>query len=109
MTDDQDFVERRQFERFPLMLEAEVSLGGDALESMIFDVSAGGAKVRFKKDPFKHIVLKIPPFGEFEGEVMWKDDEYVGIRFHENHEKMMDAIVDMTRSSRAAKPSPDEG
>lgn len=108
MTDDQDFVERRQFERFPLMLEAEVSLGGEALGSMIFDVSAGGAKVRFKKDPFKHMVLKIPPFGEFEGEVMWKDDEYVGIRFSEDHAKMMDVIVDMTRKSRAQTPRSDE-
>jgi hypothetical protein len=108
MTDDQDFVERRQFERFPLMLEAEVSLGSDALASMIFDVSAGGAKVRFKDDPFKKIVLKIPPFGEFEGEVVWKDDEYVGIKFGEDHEKMMDVIVDMTRNSQAAKDQPDE-
>ncbi len=106
MADHQDFVERRQFERYPLLLEAEVSLGGEALASTIFDVSAGGAKVRFKVDPFKHIVLKIPPFGEFEGEVVWKDDEYVGIKFREDHEKMIGVILDTTRNSRAGKPRP---
>ena len=102
MTDaeEKSFEERRQFERFPLMLEAEISLGGDALESTLFDVSAGGAKIRFKQDPFKKLVLKIPPFGEFEGEVVWKDDEYVGVRFNENHERMMDVILELTKNGR---------
>ena len=100
MTDAESFEERRQFERYPLMLEAETSLGGESLECTIFDVSAGGAKIRLKQDPFKHVVLTIPPFGEFEGEVVWKDDEYVGIKFHEDQEKMMEVIQGMSDHSR---------
>ena len=100
MTDAEDFKERRQFERYPLLLEAEASLGGEDLECTIFDVSAGGAKIRLKQDLFKHVVLTIPPFGEFEGEVVWKDDEYVGIKFHEDHEKMMEVILEMADQSR---------
>ena len=82
MSDASDFEEKRQFERYPLMLDAVVAVGGDALDITIFDVSAGGAKIRFKEDPLKHIVIKVPPFGEFEGEIMWKDDEYVGVKFN---------------------------
>lgn len=100
MTQAPDFEEKRQFERYPLMLDAEVALGGEALDITIFDVSAGGAKIRFKADPLKRIVLKVPPFGEFEGEVVWKDDEYVGIKFHEDQQKMAEIIVEMTRKSR---------
>ncbi len=100
MTDSAEFEEKRQFERYPLMLEAEVALGGEALAITIFDISAGGAKVRFKEDPLKRIVLKVPPFGEFEGEIVWKDDEYVGVKFNEDQQKMADVIVDMTRQSR---------
>ena len=100
MTDPSDFEEKRQFERYPLMLDAEVALGGEALAITIFDVSAGGAKIRFKEDPLKHIVIKVPPFGEFEGEIMWKDDEYVGVKFNEDQQKMAEVIVDMTRQSR---------
>jgi hypothetical protein len=100
MTDAPDFKEKRQFERYPLMLDATVALGGDALEMTIFDVSAGGAKIRFKKDPLKSIVLKIPPFGEFEGEVVWKDEEYVGVKFNENQEKMAGVILEMTSKLR---------
>ncbi len=96
MADPKTFKERRQFERYPLMLEAEVSVGGAAQDCTIFYVSAGGAKVRFAKDPFKNIVLRIPPYGEFEGEVVWKDDEFVGIKFHEDQEKMMEVILEMT-------------
>ena len=100
MSDAPDFEEKRQFERYPLMLDAVVAVGGDALDITIFDVSAGGAKIRFKEDPLKHIVIKVPPFGEFEGEIMWKDDEYVGVKFNEDQQKMAQVIVDMTRKSR---------
>ena len=100
MSQAPEFEEKRQFERYPLMLEAEVALGGEAIAITIFDISAGGAKVRFKEDPLKRIVLKVPPFGEFEGEVVWKDDEYVGVKFNEDQQKMADVIVDMTRQSR---------
>ncbi len=100
MSDASDFEEKRQFERYPLMLDAVVAVGGDALDITIFDVSAGGAKIRFKEDPLKHIVIKVPPFGEFEGEIMWKDDEYVGVKFNEDQQKMAQVIVDMTRKSR---------
>jgi hypothetical protein len=100
MTEAPEFDEKRQSERYPLMLDAEAALGGDALEITIFDVSAGGAKVRFKEDPLKHIVLKVPPFGEFEGEIVWKDDEYVGIKFNEDQKKMAEIILEMARQSR---------
>ena len=100
MTQAPEFEEKRQFERYPLMLDAEVALGGEALGITIFDVSAGGAKIRFKEDPLKRIVLKVPPFGEFEGEVVWKDDEYVGVKFHEDQGKMAEVILEMTRHSR---------
>ncbi len=92
--------EKRQSERYPLMLDAEVGLGGEALDITIFDISAGGAKIRFKEDPLKRIVLKVPPFGEFEGEVVWQDDEYVGMKFNEDQEKMARVILEMTRRSR---------
>ena len=100
MSQAPEFEEKRQFERYPPMLDAEVALGGEALAITIFDISAGGAKVRFKEDPLKHIVIKVPPFGEFEGEIMWKDDEYVGVKFNEDQQKMAQVIVDMTRQSR---------
>ncbi|MDP7242093.1 MAG: PilZ domain-containing protein [Rhodospirillales bacterium] len=100
MTDTPEFEEKLQFERYPLMLDAEVEMGGEALGITIFDISSGGVKSRFKEDPLKRIILKIPPFGEFEGEVVWKDEEYVGMKFHEDQQKMADVILEMTRRLR---------
>ena len=100
MTDAPEFEEKLQFERYPLMLDAEVEMGGEALGITIFDISSGGVKIRFKEDPLKRIILKIPPFGEFEGEVVWKDEEYVGMKFHEDQQKMADVILEMTRRLR---------
>ncbi len=38
--------DRRQFDRHPLMLEAQVTIGAESFAALIFDISAGGAKVQ---------------------------------------------------------------
>ena len=35
----------------------------------------------------------------FEGEIVWKGDEYVGVTLNEDQQKMADIIVDMTCQS----------
>ena len=101
MTEARDFVERRQFERYPLMLESTVSVGREVIDCVIFDISAGGAKVRLMgteihpdKDQIVTIVLDIPGFGGFEGKIIWTDDEYVGIQFSETHKTMVKLVLE---------------
>ncbi len=84
--------ERREFERFPIMMRASVTVGDDKLEATIFDVSAGGAKVRLDgtdipapENMAPNVVLYIPAYGEFPADVVWRDEEYLGLRFHEDH------------------------
>ena len=92
--------ERRQYERYPLMLEAAVTIGGESFAAVIFDLSAGGAKVQLKDAGNaaenampKTAVLKIPEYGGFEGVIIWTDDEYIGIHFHENYKTMVMLIT----------------
>ena len=101
MTEAPDFAEKRQFERYPLMLESKVSVGQTVLDCVIFDISAGGAKIRLKgseirpkNDQIESIVLHIPGFGEFEGRIVWTDDEYVGIQFRESHKTMVNLVIE---------------
>ena len=101
MTETRNFVEKRQFGRFPFMLESTVSVGQEILDCMIFDISAGGAKVRLKeteispkKDRIETIVLHIPDFGGFEGKIVWTDDQYVGIQFRETHKTMVKLVIE---------------
>jgi len=94
MTKTMRVPERRHNERFPLTLKAEVGFGGGELEAKIYDLSSSGAKLRLKKSLLKSIVLNIPPFGIFEGEVAWTDDEYIGIKFNEDHKAIVNLILE---------------
>ena len=101
MTEAPDIVEKRQFERYPLMLESTVLVGQAVLDCVIFNISAGGAKIRLKgseirpkNDQIESIVLHIPGFGEFEGRIVWTDDEYVGIQFRESHKTMVNLVIE---------------
>ena len=53
---------------------------------------AVGRGFRFKKDRFQQVILSISPFGEFTGKIVWMDDEYVGIAFDEDHEKISEIV-----------------
>ena len=101
MTEPESVIERRRHDRYPLMMEAGVLIGGEALGAEIIDLSAGGAKLRLRKveehhssDPADSIVLHIPKFGGFEGKVVWKDDDYVGLMFNENHKTLVNLILE---------------
>ncbi|MCH7937921.1 MAG: PilZ domain-containing protein [Proteobacteria bacterium] len=92
--------DRRQFERHPLMIEAQVTIGGKAFAAVIFDISAGGAKLQLKDAGNaaeiaapKSVVLDIPDYGDYEGDVVWTDDDFIGIDFHESHKTMVKLIT----------------
>ena len=100
MTPEWNMTERRQHERFPLMLEAAMTIGGESFAAVIFDISAGSAKVQLKDAGNaaenampKTAVLEIPVFGDFEGDIIWTDDNFIGINFHENHKTIVKLIT----------------
>ncbi len=92
MMPTENITERRRHDRFPIMMKASVSYGGDPMDATIFDVSGGGAKVRLDgpeipgetvlNDDF---IIDIPAYGKFPGDIVWKDEEYIGVKFHRDH------------------------
>ena len=94
--------EQRQHDRFPIMMSAGVSFGDGEFEAVLFDISAGGAKVQIKgpsgyldSGTMKAAILNIPGFGEFSGEVVWTDDEFIGIKFDESQKAMVGLIREL--------------
>ncbi len=92
--------DRRQFDRHPLMLEAQVTIGAESFAVLIFHISAGGAKVQSLDAGKvaaivlpKSAVLDIPDYGGYEGDIVWIDDEFIGIEFYENHKTMVKLIT----------------
>jgi hypothetical protein len=100
MTPEMEMIENRKFERHPLMLEAKVTIGNEPFQVLIYNISAAGAKLKLKgggnmsavEAPFP-VVLDIPEYGDYEGDIVWTDDEFFGINFHENHKTMVKLIT----------------
>lgn len=104
MTRPESVFERRRHERYPLMIEAGVLIGGEALGAAVIDLSAGGAKLRLRgaevlqtDDLADSIILHIPRFGGFEGRIVWKDDDYVGLMFNEDHKTLVNLVLESVR------------
>ncbi len=92
--------QRRQHDCCPLMLEAAVTIGGESFAAVIFYIYASGAKVQLKDAGNaaenavpKTAVLEIPEYGDFKGYIVWTDDDFIGIQFHENHKRMIELIT----------------
>lgn len=97
---EQTMDERRELERFPLLKTATLDFEGQALAVTIFDISGGGAKIRVdgavvpSEDKVKSpVVLDVPGCGPLEGHIVWKDDEYFGLRFDEDHSKLVSVMI----------------
>ena len=86
--------ERRKTIRYPLAMQADISFPDEVLEAKIFDLTPAGAKIRLKKSLLKNVVLNILPFGSFEGEIIWEDDEFMGIKFKDDHKAIVNLILE---------------
>lgn len=101
-----EFTERREFERFPLMLDCSVSYNGSVHDVSLIDISASGAKFQFKVVPSVlpgegvEVVIEVPRHGGFYGELVWTDDDYAGMKFDENHKMAANLIHEMVAETR---------
>ena len=100
--------DRRQFERHPLMLDAKVTIGNESFAVLIFDISAGGAKLQSMDagkvaeiTPPKTAVLDIPDYGDYEGDIVWVDENFIGINFRESHKTMVKLINGQSETTAA--------
>jgi hypothetical protein len=86
---------RRKHHRLKVLWWGQIDLGAKRLSCSVFDLSPGGARVRFahafsQQQPAR---LAMPPFGEFEGEVVWVEDGLAGIRFAEAERDRVARII----------------
>jgi len=109
MTSKDNHTEQRKSERLPTMMDISVIRGGQMVEGVLVDISEGGAKVRVataaSDEPGSEseaIVLNIPRFGEFDGEIVWTEGKFAGIQFSENHKVLFSLIREAATRGNAA-------
>ena len=93
-------VEKRQFERYAIELKATLTLGENVFKTIIFNLSAGGAKVALQSADVslgdvvgRDVVLDIGGFGGFEGQFVWHEGEFFGIEFNESHKTIVNLVL----------------
>ena len=109
MTYKDDHIEQRKSERLPTMMDISMTRGGQMVEGVLVDISEGGAKIRVATaasgEPSSEsdaIVLNIPRFGEFDGEIVWTEGKFAGIQFSENHKALFSLIREAATQGNAA-------
>ena len=90
--------ERRQHGRLEILWWGEVEIQSERLGCSVFDLSAGGAKLRIKDtDPAalsgRDLVLALPPFGRFAAQVQWTASPLLGIRFAAADQPRMARVI----------------
>jgi hypothetical protein len=83
---ESDAINRRRFPRTSVLWPGQLNKPDGRSECMIFNLSAGGAKVRVDEsiELNTDLTLRVGQFGEFCGTVVWKAKNLLGISFTTN-------------------------
>lgn len=85
---------RHEPARRSVLWPADICCGDQVVACEILNISAGGAKVRAKAS-FQYdlpIILQIDQVNALAGEVIWLNGEDLGIRFHEQPDKVAELV-----------------
>src|SRR5258708_11057523 len=75
--------ERRRHERCPLLYSGSLHNGADAVDCVIRDISASGARVIIERriTQEQNFILDIDGVGLFPSKIIWQREDQAGIRF----------------------------
>jgi len=98
------YVDRRAHERKSVLLEAAISDGALQEDSVLLNISEGGAMLRVS-DPFMcptSLDVEISRIGSIPAEVAWRRDDKIGVRFKESPQIVARRFEGFSSFSKAA-------
>jgi hypothetical protein len=80
--------EQRKHPRTAVLWSGRLHAGAKGANCRVLNISAAGAKVRLLEPlpPAPVVSLRIERFGEFPGDVIWREDDFLGIKFRDDPE-----------------------
>lgn len=81
--EEKDGKDRRRFHRSTVVWAGELVTESSVVDCVVLNISVNGAKVQLSK-PYQGsdtVTLKMPRFGDFEGDVVWRSGNSVGVKF----------------------------
>jgi len=78
--------EQRRMPRSSVLWSGQLNAGARGAQCRVLNISPYGAKVRMLEalTHATHVSVKIERFGEFPADVVWRDGDYLGIKFHDD-------------------------
>ncbi len=78
--------EQRHYPRSSVLWSGQISTGGRSADCRILNISARGVKIRLLEpfEPASVVSLRIDRFGVFPGDVLWRYEDFLGIRFRDD-------------------------
>ncbi len=86
--------EHRRFERTTVLWSGHLVYREQSVACIIVNISAGGAMVRSEDPAFfmNSVVLRNPRIGDLAAEVVWRQNEELGLKFAEDPEIVAEII-----------------
>ncbi len=98
--------EKRFYPRTAVLWTGRLHAGAQGADCRILNISATGAKIHLLEPlpPAPMVSLRISRFGEFPGDVIWREDSFLGIRFRDDPDDIIqifgNAVPAMRRGRR---------
>ncbi len=92
----------RAHPRYETFCPGEFSIGDRTVDCVVLNISVGGAKIRVTGpvDTASTVRLRIEPFGEFSGRVVWHNGTTMGIQFHDQLCEIESIVENMRPSTK---------
>ena len=86
--------EHRRFERTTVLWSGHLVYREQSVACVIVNISAGGAMVRSEDPAFfmNSVVLRNPRIGDLAAEVVWRQNDELGLRFADDPEMVAEII-----------------
>ncbi len=98
--------EQREHPRTAVLWTGRLHAGAQGADCRVLNISATGAKIHLLEPipPAPIVSLRIERFGEFPGDVIWREGEFLGIKFRDDPEDIVQifgsAVPAMRRGGR---------
>lgn len=93
---DTDFPHsRRKHSRNSVLFKAKILFENQSIDCEILDISAGGARVRGKRqlEYGLSVILNLDPFGEIPCEIAWQKGQNLGMKFQGDPVEIAEIIL----------------
>ena len=92
-------MQKREYTRKRVAFTSEMLFDKEEVDCSIVNISAGGAKLKVtgkqENEYPQTAVLDITPYGRFKVTLVWHSEEYLGVKFFDDPDKMTEVLIAM--------------